>query len=263
MARGGLDPVKKELANRLHPSWSLTGTGHFKSGNTGDLLDAGVARGDIEQFMKLCLGRGTGISRPVDVVLFGHIHRHVEFRTEWSEAAGEIRYFFDFYMENPSSYYASKKKGFSAPVHVKVSDRARPGAGPRRVRDHRAGAIWREWQQLTVPSNRRTLDRARSKRDWWQSHRPLFLQTAPLGPIDKNQRKDLGKNKHKPSPSFQGSRLVTVRGKTMTEVTLLATQETAPATSPRPRPQTGSGAPRPRTRTAEDATVEKAELVEA
>ncbi len=265
VAAGVVDAAKKELAKRLHPTWPLTGTGHFKSGSTGDLLDSGVSRGEIEQFMQLCLGRGTGISRPVDLVLFGHIHRHVEFRTEWSDAADQIRYFFDFYMENPRRYYASKKKGFNAPVHVEISDRARPGGVPSRVRDRRPGAIWHEWQNLRVPSNRRTLDRAPSKRDWWQANRPLFVQSAPLGPIDKNQRKDLGKNKYKPSPAFQGSRLITVRNNAMTEVTLLPTNEIAPASSPRPRPrpQTGTGVPRPRTRAASVVVQEEPELVEA
>ena len=250
MRRGQELPLV-EKAEQLHPTWKLNAAHHFKYGTTHDLLDGGVARGEIEDFMELCVGRGAGIDRPVDLVLFGHIHRHVEFRAEWSAVDHGLRYFFDFYTQNPGSYYASQKYGYGEPVHIRVHHRARLGAAPGRVRDHRPGAVWPEWKQLTVPPNERSLDRAASKRRWWQEMRPLFVQTAPTGPIDKNQRKDLRQNRHKPSPAFQGIRQITVRGNVMTEVKHLKADEWVGVPTTVDRPPRGEGAPRPRTRYAE------------
>ncbi len=69
--------------------WPRRGTTHFKTGTTNSLLDSGVARGQTHNFLQLCAGAD---GRKVDLVLFGHVHRHVEFRVS-RDQQGNLRYF--------------------------------------------------------------------------------------------------------------------------------------------------------------------------
>lgn len=65
---------------------------------------------------------------------------------------------------------------------------------------------------MAVPPYADPLDRAPDPRDWWHRHRPLVMETGGVGPREgrANSRHEPGK--HKPDPSFQGFRVLTVEG---------------------------------------------------
>jgi hypothetical protein len=65
----------------------------------------------------------------------------------------------------------------------------------------------------TIPGYSETLLDASSAGSWWFEKRPVILQSAPLGPIDSNQRFEedvAGTVVEPPDPVFQGVRLVEV-----------------------------------------------------
>ena len=135
-------------------------------------------------------------------MLFGHVHRNVEYRLAWDAAQQELRYFLDFYTENPATYYAAKKFGHSEKVHQRIRDVA--VAGPvRPVRDNRPGAFWTEWQEMDIPRYADTLNDAADPARWWRDHRPLLCQTGALGP-GVNVREDKHQNKQQARPVISG-----------------------------------------------------------
>src|SRR5690606_25667574 len=41
---------------------------------------------------------------------------------------------------------------------------------------------------LATPPYANPLNSSSDPKAWWQNHRPIFVQTAPLGPVEKSQR---------------------------------------------------------------------------
>jgi len=188
--------------------WELTGTPHFKRGSVTELLDSGIAKGKVEELLKLCVGQGA--TGKVDLVLCGHHHDRAEFRLGWDAGGKELLYHMDFYTENPREYYRSNKKGRGS-VHIQVKSGAPLNGSVVTVHDHKLDAFWKEWTTLSVPPHPAPLSTAPDARAWWARHRPLVIQTGPWGPIDQNLRKDRSINPTKPGPDFQGIRVVSVQ----------------------------------------------------
>jgi hypothetical protein len=214
---GGVSlPALRTSARRLHPEW-FTGGEHFKRRRQGDLLDAGVSRGEAQAFLEVCAGAE---GRPADLVLFGHVHRHVEYRLSWDAGAGEVRYHTDFYSASPRAYYPMRLLMQATPVLVDVFAGAPPQGGPSRVRDHRGP--WPEQPRVEVAPYAQPLAESADPRAWWGNHRPLLLQTAPLGPTEANNRPDLALNPTRPGPAFRGARLISVRDDVIVRITSLS-----------------------------------------
>jgi hypothetical protein len=197
----------------VYPHWVRTGTPYFKIGGIGDLLDYGIARGSTEDFLEMCVGHGT--PRKVDLVLCGHIHTNVEYRLEWDHQK-RFLFYTDFYTENPSTYYHSlssldpatgEYRSSDSPLatlHIEVQDGAPPNAKPEPVSEGFA--------RLKVPPYSDPLSATGDPHRWWNHHRPLIMQTASLGSMDRDQRTEF------PSPSFQGFRVISVENDTISRI---------------------------------------------
>ena len=90
----------------LHPSWFGPGGSHevdfVKRGDTDDLLDFGVSRGETGRLLRVITG--IEASRPADLVLAGHTHRDNEVVIRRTPD-GASAFFFDFYTDNPGLDY--------------------------------------------------------------------------------------------------------------------------------------------------------------
>ncbi|MDQ3930840.1 MAG: metallophosphoesterase, partial [Chloroflexota bacterium] len=198
----GMLPIPADV-EEVYKSWPRTGTPYFKRGGVGDLLDYGISKGSADDFLCLCAGEGA--SRPMDLVLCGHIHRNVEYRVGL-DSEGQTLFYIDFYSENPRMYYNTVcnmdihsedgvlRKGDQ--IHIEVEEGAQLGAVPTPVQAGHG--------KLSVPPYATPLESAADPRAWWEEHRPLVMQTAALGPMDTNQRADM------PNASFQGFRVISV-----------------------------------------------------
>ena len=189
---------------RYPRGWFDEGVRYFKKGSKKG-LDYGIAKGKIDEFLKLCTGHGA--PRAVDMVLSGHVHKNVEYRVEWNDK-DKFLFFSDFYTENPKSYYPTGSP--DGRLYIEVTPDARPNARPRPVpmREHRGASRGASHQLVRVPPYADPLDSTPRPATWWKRHRPLLLQTASVGPLDSWQRRD-SKNQ-KPSPSFRGFREIKV-----------------------------------------------------
>ncbi|HET6262409.1 MAG TPA: hypothetical protein VFG99_09255, partial [Chloroflexia bacterium] len=213
----GVLPIPADV-DEVYKSWPRTGTPFFKRGGVGDLLDYGISRGSADEFLCLCAGEGA--SRPVDLVLCGHIHRNVEYRVGL-DPDGETLFYMDFYSENPPTYYSTVcnmdiqsddgvlRKGDQ--IHIEVEENAQPGAAPTPAQPGHG--------RLAVPPYATPLNSAADPRAWWEERRPLVMQTAALGPIDTNQRADM------PNASFQGFRVLSVEGDTIVKISYVTLAE--------------------------------------
>ncbi len=83
-----------------------------------------------------------------------------------------------------------------------------------------------------MPRNPSTLNETTDANGWWEKHRPLLLQTAPLGLVEFNQRLDRNRaqkngvvdpptSDERPNPTFQGWRLLHVVNGTISRVALM------------------------------------------
>ncbi|HYP41073.1 MAG TPA: metallophosphoesterase [Chloroflexia bacterium] len=206
----GILPIPADV-DEVYETWPRTGTPYFKRGGVGDLLDYGISKGSADEFLCLCAGEGA--SRPVDLVLCGHIHRNVEYRLQL-DSGGEMLYYTDFYSENPPAYYNTVcnmdvqsnagmlRKGDQ--IHIEVEENARPGEAVTPTQPGHG--------RLSVPPYATPLNSAADARAWWEERRPLVMQTAPLGPIDTNQRA------HMPNASFQGFRVLSVEDNAISKI---------------------------------------------
>jgi predicted MPP superfamily phosphohydrolase len=194
--------------------WPLTGTPFFKRGGVENLLNYGIAKTLANEFLELC--SGLGVPRPADVVLCGHIHDRVEFRVRPDAQSRGLLFYNDFYTENPSAFYPSKivvgERGRRpTDVNIRVDEAATLNGKVAEIRDDRPDAFWRQWFELRVPPYAKPLNKSQNASQWWKDHRPLIVQTAALGPIDRNQRRDPEKDRNThPAPTFQGCRLIGV-----------------------------------------------------
>ncbi len=201
--------LSRHGASGASSDWPRNGTPHFKTGTVDNLLDDGIAKGEINAFLQACAG--VNVSRPVDLVLCGHNHDRVEYRLKPQGSGPGLFYSTDFYLGNPSTYYPSKKEGFEDKVHIRVRDNAPLNGQTTQVTDNRFNPPL-VFNQLDVPpkanSLDKVLDRKTFKSGWWATHRPLIVETAALGPLDNRQR-IVGTEK--PSASFQGFRYFSVK----------------------------------------------------
>jgi hypothetical protein len=213
----------------------LPAVGSFFAYGDGDqLLDYGTAEDRNEDMLRRCAGQG--MSRPVDLVLFGHGHYNVEFRLrrrDWDE----LEFYSDFYTENPSFYYQSSlikdpeavfREGRVAAREVqaatiKVAVNVEPGAGPRPEPRLVRQAGYQDYYLVGVPPYRTPLNQASDPVAWWKEHRPLLLQTPGLGPLENSQREEQDEERRLISPnvSFNGFRVGRVREGTIHSIRLV------------------------------------------
>lgn len=187
----------------LHPNWFPSDGAQAATfvvrGNRNDLLDYGVSRGRADDLIGLLAG---GSTRAADLVLSGHTHYHNEFRVKRLEN-GELAFLLDHYTDTPTNYYpAHFTREFRTtpdrPLHVDktyvvVEAGAPPDATPVRVGDAALDF------EVHVPPYADPLNASDNARAWWDTHRPVLLQTSALGP--KNA-----------IPFLNGFRLFGVRG---------------------------------------------------
>ncbi|MBK7391652.1 MAG: hypothetical protein IPI23_22040 [Bacteroidetes bacterium] len=59
---------------------------------------------------------------------------------------------------------------------------------------------------------------ATSPENWWNQHRPIIVQTAALGPIEANNRKDVSVNPGRPGPAFRGFRYIKINNNVISKM---------------------------------------------
>jgi hypothetical protein len=191
-----------DLTKAVHLGWLREKSHHFHEGNGGDLLDYGIMRGNRESFLKLCAG-GAGSSRPVDLILSGHVHKNWECRVKWDDNPDKFKIYHDFYTENPKVYYHSYDsdeynsaiKRIHVTIHKNAKDNPKPVKGSSGV-----------WSIKTKP-NSPTLNSQKDgvgKNLWWMGLRPFLLQTAAVGPSEWLRAPEK-------QPDFRGCRVITVK----------------------------------------------------
>jgi hypothetical protein len=108
-----------------------------------------------------------------------------------------MEYYTDFYTENPGAYYHTPNVlaplPDGAPVHVRIVPGAPTNAPIQRVTYHpspTSGAQPLVYGQIATPPYALPLDSVSVAETsaWWEGHRPLFVQTSALGPMDPRQR---------------------------------------------------------------------------
>jgi hypothetical protein len=214
--RGALPPpLSPDL---LQPTawFDAFGKPYFNRGANEQLLDSdGVSKGELDDFLRHAAGApgpGGERLRPVDLILSGHGHFRTELRVGWDEEIQGGLYFMDFYTENPVRYYATRKDsvdGGKERIHIYVSKRAGQNGKPVQRTDE-----FPAYLTLDVPPYAAPLNDAIDKRQWWKDHRPVFLQTGALGPIESrsNTRRETAPAPPRPDISFSGFRFLTVAG---------------------------------------------------
>lgn len=205
---------------RSHPDWLLpSNASYFKKGDTGDFLDYSVSVGERDHFLQLCAGKNT--LKKADLVLFGHVHRKVEYRIELDNDKGHLKYYMDFYTEQPApnSTYPTvyiPKNGlrlYDGKMQVAATERIFTPIVPNTpVGNNKAiqgnDGTW-TYRQMNIPMYKNPLSAASDPKQWWAARKPLLIQTPALGP-GSNRRKDKNENRQKPTFNFQGFRLISI-----------------------------------------------------
>ncbi len=210
--------MAKALAMQKWPGW-FTGGPNFKVGSPMEFVHEGVSRGNIEQFLKLICGL-EGSGKPIDLLLTGHNHCMSEMRLRWDANAGRLMYFTDFYTENPSRYHNSAKYKGTYYTFGKVGIEITPGASPNGTPQ-----LVGNTRMLDVPPYANPLNSAGDKQAWWNAHKPLLVQGAPLGPTDHNNR--ALDNTSPRQPSFEGCKLIVVRKNLIDKIIQVSRNELA------------------------------------
>ncbi len=196
----------KIISQREFSNW-FGNNNYFKKGSPYDLLHNGVSRGDMRLFLKLLCGLD-GSQKPIDLLLCGHIHWRSEMRIKFNYSDGELLYYTDFYTENPTRFHNSfKYKGEHGQYDsVKIYIKDDVGLNEE-VKTTTEGN--NEYKVLDIPPYFDPLNASQNKADWWETHKPLIVQGAPLGPKDHNNRiKNIDTPTQHP---FQGCKLIIVR----------------------------------------------------
>ncbi|MCA6117322.1 metallophosphoesterase [Bradyrhizobium sp. WSM 1738] len=174
-------------------AWPRTGTAYFMAGDLRDGMDDGYIANGAQELIDICTGRN--VPRPVDLVLYGHHHERVEHRVRWNAGTGSVEFYNDFYTENPSTYYHTTNViqqpdlPRETPIQVRITEGASPSTVPTVVRGHGGPGIPpTQYGRIDTPPYATPLNTAADPADWWRRHRPLFAQTAALGPMDERQR---------------------------------------------------------------------------
>jgi hypothetical protein len=226
--------------NGKKEGWPMTGTSYFKFGGVDFTLANGVSKGLNQEFLEICAG--VGLSRKVDLVLSGHGHHNVEFRLEF-EPNKKILFFHDFYTENPLRYYAMKLLSETDYKNFKLALGAsdypqftfeeyrskmkpyfivpREGVSiPRfiQVTDRRTDPPFIE-NRIEVKPYPTPLNKTNDKMGWWTKHRPLFVQTVALGPLEtfNNNAKNPASRLSDVS-FFHGCRKITIKNNVISSI---------------------------------------------
>ena len=125
---------------------------------------------------------GVDLPKPADLVLTGHTHRDNEFVVR-RLPGGEPAMFHDYYTENPGSYYPSAfATSFGDDLEFERTwVTVQAGADPAGTPIPTPGLDLPH--EVAVPPYADPLNTSADPASWWDSHRPLVLQTAALGPI--------------------------------------------------------------------------------
>ena len=167
-----------------HPTWfgpdGSSEVDFVKRGNYDDLLDHGVSKGAAKRLLHVLVG--VDLPKPADLVLTGHTHRDNEFVVR-RLPGGEPAMFHDYYTENPGSYYPSAfATSFGDhPEFERTWVTVQAGADPGGTPVPTPGLDLPH--EVAVPPYADPLNTSADPVSWWDSHRPLVLQTAALGPI--------------------------------------------------------------------------------
>lgn len=223
------------------PDWLRTNSLNFKRKGVDEFLDFGVAKEMQEAFLKVCQGL-SGTRKP-DLVLSGHGHKRVEYRLGWNEENKHLRYYMDFYTDNPAEYYKSKynsriqqfgtvagtqlyKVTETKNVRIYVNATSKVNEAIQTVVDHREDfAAWQKSILLNVPTYKNPLNNSTNAVAWWNEHRPIIVQTAALGPTESNTRKDAKENSEKPGPAFNGFRYIKITANVITKIRYVTLKE--------------------------------------
>ncbi|MCX2681866.1 hypothetical protein OOZ15_18065 [Galbibacter sp. EGI 63066] len=196
--------MSKRVVIQHFKDWPLS-TDAFKTHSAKNLVDFGVSRGDIDEFLRLLTG-DDGAVTPIDLLLTGHDHTLSEIRLKWN--SNHIKYYTDFYTENPKRYYNSKKYkgefGIYDKVKISVVEGATINKQPTLISEGNSRV-----KHLEIPPYATPLNEAPDKGGWWREHKPLLIQGAPLGPKDVTNRTRNSSTPHQ--PSFEGCKLIIVR----------------------------------------------------
>ncbi|GEM_PF-4156440 len=212
--------VAMGIVNRKYPNW-LANSRAFKFGSHKEFLDNGVSRGDIMTFLKLLCGM-EGSKKPVDLLLCGHDHTRSEIRIKWNSQRKRMEYFTDFYSENPERFHTSKKyKGeFGAYDRVKIVIRKNAEVNQPVVTSQEAG---HDIKLLEIPPYSNPLNESKDKRNWWNFHKPLLIQGAPLGPTEHTNR--TRKLPAPSQPSNEGCKLIVIRNNNISKILQVSRRE--------------------------------------
>ena len=210
------------------PDW-FNGTTHFKSGSHEEFIHEGVSRKDIALFLKLICGH-EGSGKAVDLVLTGHNHRMSEVRVRVSN--GKLLYFTDFYTESPGVFHNSKKYKEHYTRSQQVGITITPGASPNGTPQATGNFV-----RLSIPPYANPLNTVADKAAWWNDHKPLMIQGAPLGPTDHNNRALAAGTP--PQPGFTGCKLIVIRNDQIDKIIQVSRNELAKKTYAVPSGVTG------------------------
>lgn len=219
-SNGILDNNKraKDRVRVKYPNW-LTKSNAFKFGSHKEFIDNGVSRGDIKTFLKLLCGL-EGSKKPIDLLLCGHDHVRSEIRLEWKNK--RMEYYTDFYTENPLRFHTSKKykgeRGKYNLVKIAIKEGAQVNQAISVIQE--AG---HDVKFLEIPPYTQPLNNASNKNDWWQHHRPLLIQSAPLGPTEHTNR--TRKLPSPSQPSNEGCKLLIIRNNKIDKILQISRRE--------------------------------------
>lgn len=203
-----------------HTPWlNSIGEPYFTTGNVENRLDSGTSNGLVDEFLRACAGKG--VTRPVDLLLSGHIHRSVEFRIKWNSVVKTMEYYYDFYSENPTNYYNTKLLSVNnrnTTVTRILRDLSDDELDVREFsRSVNGKAV--KYYRLFVKPYSKPLNNSNDKKSWWDSHRPLITQTAALGPLEGAQRDDPDAGKERiPEAIFQGFRVIKLKNNVIDKI---------------------------------------------
>lgn len=207
------------------PNW-LTKTNAFKFGSHEELLDNGVSRGDIMLFLKLLCGE-KGSKKRIDLLLCGHDHIRSEIRLKWNAQHDHMEYYTDFYTENPLRFHTSKKyKGNFGEynlVKIAIKEGARVNQPLKVIKEG-----GHDVKFLEIPPYSSPLNEASNKSDWWEKHKPVLIQGAPLGPTEHTNR--TRKLPAPSQPSNEGCKLLIIRENKIDKILQISRRELSEST---------------------------------
>lgn len=200
-----INEISRLIAKKKFPNW-FTKTNAFKYGSPKELIDFGVSRGQIGTFLKLLCGQGN--EKPIDLLLCGHDHTGSEIRVKWNSNKSRLEYYSDFYSENPVRFHNSRKYKGQNGAYDKVKIAIKPNAKVNQaVTTSKENGV--NVKYLEIPPYKNPLDEATNKTKWWEDHKPLLIQGAPLGPTEHTNR--LRKLPTPSQPSNEGCKLIIIR----------------------------------------------------